>query len=823
MESQRACPKSRKADTRAGLLPPVQAAYTRPMLLPVFAAVLLNASAVTFQDGVLTPPLVGAPGTAALAFANSHRTELGLDGPSTLVVGKLFSTRFGGTVQLLQQVDGLQVHGGAVLVTFDAQQRVVRVSSSVRRFNSASTTPMLTGAQALSIATHEVNGAWLRADGVPYGGWKKQAFVVGGALHVGFLTFVPTLKNSDNWHVAVDGLDGAVLFVENRVRTARDAKVYASSPGGLSGGVGRTATIDTQLTHVPEDGGFLSGARLRALNCCPTFNCQRDAGPARATGQSQTFQGVVNFDVAICDQRQRATNDPAAHASGNYVYVPVDPPGTAAPDINQPADYDEFAEVHAYYHVSKAYEAVRALSLGPLARDGGFSPFTLRVAGPDNLAVWVNVSDPDFQNATPNGAGVYVSDTLARTDNAMFLARENMDSVLLPPQVLASDALVIYQGASVDFAYDGPVLWHEFGHGVIHSTSDWTTMVTIDSRSANNESSALDEAIADLIAVMVGKDPIVGQYVGPRIDPTTTAIRDVNNTARCPDDLWGESHQDSLHFTGAVWQARSQFLGLDQGATFDAALYAAIVSFPPNVNFVSAAQIITSAMVQAFPAVTDTRTKLEAAFHAHGVTGCSKILDVTNSLNRTRRYFNLPGAVFAEVTPGNPVPGPYQFKIHVPRGAKSLSVFGPYQTFGGGGVGTARLQLLASADMPITFARSGSRDLINDAQKFVVPTTSMDQMSGQVLIDVPCGGDLHFAIGNTSQRDRALFDLGYSFVEADSCPVVDAGTPPKPLLLVAVPGTLGSKAEGCGCTTGAPFMLVAALLWLRRRSRPLGG
>jgi len=38
----------------------------------------------------------------------------------------------------------------------------------------------------------------------------------------------------------------------------------------------------------------------------------------------QTFQGPVSFDVAICDQRQRATNDPSVHASGDYVYVPVD-------------------------------------------------------------------------------------------------------------------------------------------------------------------------------------------------------------------------------------------------------------------------------------------------------------------------------------------------------------------------------------------------------------------------------------------------------------------------------------------------------------------
>jgi hypothetical protein len=210
------------------------------MLLPIVSAFVMSALPVSFADGVLTPPLVGLPGAAAVNFANSRKAELGLDPRSTLVVSKQLSTRFGGVVHLEQQVDGLTVHGAKVIITFDEQQRVVRVSSSLRRFTDVVTAPKLTGAQALELATHEVDGAWLRTDGVPYGGYKKQAFRIGSTLHVGFLTFVPTLKNSESWHVAIDATDGAVLFVENRAHASKDAKVYASSPGGLAGGVGRT-------------------------------------------------------------------------------------------------------------------------------------------------------------------------------------------------------------------------------------------------------------------------------------------------------------------------------------------------------------------------------------------------------------------------------------------------------------------------------------------------------------------------------------------------------------------------------------------------------
>lgn len=786
------------------------------MLLPLVSALLcqLPAAPVTFQDGVLTPPLLGAPGPAALSFARSRAAELGLDARTTLGVGRQMSTKLGGTVQLVQQVDGLEVHGGRVIVTFDVQQRVVRASSSLKRFSSVKLEPTLTGAQALAIATHEVDGAWLRTDGTPWGGWKKKAFLVGDALHVGFLTFVPTLKASDSWHVAVDATDGAVLWVENRSHAGSAAKVYASSPGGLTGGVGVTPIIDAELLNL-TDGGSLTGTRLRALNCCPTANCAADAGPARATGQSQTFQGVVNFDVAICDQRQRATRDPALHPSGDFVYAPVDPPGTPRPSITKLADYDEFAEVHAYYHVTKAYEATRALSVGPLARDGGFSPFAMRNAGPDLPAVWVNVADADFQAAQPNAQGVYVSDQLARTDNAMFLARENMDMLLLPPQVLASDALVIYQGSAADFAYDGPVLWHEFGHGAIHSTSDWDTVVTIDARSSNNESSALHEGVADLLAAITGKDPIVGAYVGPRITPGTTNIRDVGNAERCPDVLWGESHQDSLHFTGAVWEARGQFLGLDEGATFDAALYAAIVSFPPDVNFEKAAQIITSSVVQAFPARADARTTLQGIFDGRGVTNCSKILDVTNSLATPRTYFGVPGSVFAGLNQNTPVPGPYQFKIRAPRGVKSVTVSSVYQSFGN--ATTARLEILAS-DLPITFTRNAG-GLINDAVAKVVPTVGNQMMTGTVPINVPCGGEVFVAIANTSTRDRSLYDVQLSFAPADECPepVVDAGVQSPPKSVPAVGETLGAPVEGCGCTSTVPFMFAPALLWFLRR------
>lgn len=788
---------------------------------PVTAQQQLGADGhVTFETGVLSPPLGDAPGEAALRYASSRRAALGLDVRSGLKVGPMLSTRFGGTVHLMQQLGGVEVYGARVVVTFDTLRRVVRVSSSLRPFAQALTTPKLSGAEALRVASHAIDGALLKDDGTPWGGWRPELFLVGADLHAGYLTFVPTLKASERFHVAVDAVTGEVLFVDDRAHSAAgDAKVYASSPGGLDAGVGATPLIDTPLQHLGANADhFLTGEKVRALNCCPTEVCDPDAGPRRATGMLQTFGGTVPYDMAICDRIQRATNDPAVHASGDYVYAPVDPPTTPAPSINSPADYDEFAEVSAYYHANKAYDALVVMSEGPLAADGGFSPFALRVTGPDLPAVWANASDPDFANATQNAQGVYVSDTLSRTDNAMFVALEQMAALSLPDLELASDALVIYQGNTADFAYDGPVLWHEFGHGAIHSTANWDTVVSFDARSANNESSALHEGCADIISAMVGRDPVVGAYVGPRLDAATGAIRDLENTFKCPEVLWGESHQDSQHFTGAVWEARKQFLGLDDGATFDAAFYAALVSFPPDVNFEKAAAIITAQVEAAFPTVTDARAKLQAIFDARGVTNCSKVLDLTNDMS-PRMYFGLAGSSFAGVANGSAVPGPYQFKIHVPAGAKSLTMTTAYQTFGTNP--TARLQLLARAGDPVTFVKSGNT-LQNDAQVMAVPTVANQVATAKVTLDVPCGGDLYFAVANTSARDRPLYDLAFTYESADSCPEpeVDAGMPPPPdpIQVAGVNGVLGPPVQGCGCNAVPPLaFLPALLLFLRRR------
>ncbi len=388
------------------------------------------------------------------------------------------------------------------------------------------------------------------------------------------------------------------------------------------------------------------------------------------------------------------------------------------------------------------------------------------------------------------------------------------------------------------------MLWHEFGHGAIYSTANWGRFVEIDARSANDETSALHEGVADVIAFMLGNEPEIGRYIGPRSAFANAALRNANNTFKCPDVLWGESHQDSQHFAGAIWQARSTiFQGTDEGHTFDAAFYAALVSFPPNISFEKAAAIISHSVGLAFPSLPLAQGQMKQVFDARGVSSCSKVLDVTDT-PAPRKAYIIPGTTFADLAPDSPVPGPYQMKVRVPNGARSLTVSGPY--FSGGM--TVRVGIVAKANAPITFTRGANRTLLNDADKMVVPTVSAGTMKGTVMIDVPCGGELFFTVTNTSPRDRQLQDLAFSFTPADSCAVVpdagapdagqmtipdsgviavptgDAGNPgPRAIILDAANDRLGAVAgkTGCGCTGGVGgffwLVLLAVPLLLRRR------
>ncbi len=837
-----------------------------------------------FVAGELSAPLTGDLPQAAKAWAWNERWRYGLPAHSTLVNGQSFNTRFGASFHLLQHVGDVEVYGARLVVTVDARARVVQVASSLVTSPSVIAQWNLSPDEALRRAAEGVPFAMLDQEGRPYGASKRFLFESNGELHAGYLVHVASAERSKNWYVLVDAVNGAVLATQNRVHLqSMQARAYPISPGGLDAGVGRTPTQAVELRHADggsmvlpwsvNDGGFLNGTQLTTYNCCPTDNCEVDGGAARINGTLRVMGFNVAYNTVICQRRQRASNDPSVLGSGefsgdagSYLYTPVDPPQGASVQLTDPTNSDQFAEVHSFFHVNRVYDWVRGLSSRAQAtftQQPAIRPFAMRdeVAG-RKPAVWANVTFPDIQAeitrvdggisaliacvtapALPDGGpGCRLQlNSLQRWDNAAFFPKETFAQIPVPGFDTGVDTLMIFQGNGGDAAYDATVLQHEFGHGVVYATAALTfDTLAFDEHAANNESGALHEGFADYVAAAFNNDPAVGPYFGPRAAASAglagvrqeSYLRTLTNTNACPDVLWGEVHQDSQHVSAALWAGRQAFQGTDNGATYDAAFYAMLVSISPGADFAQAAAAMTNRVAEAFPGMANARAQMQGFFSSRGVTGCNKIMNAPLAMPRRSYGISAPPSSLRNQL----VPGPIQFKLPAPNGARQIrfngTIGGSNSLFGGS---TPSVTGLASA-APITFnVTAGS--VTNTATTTGV--ISNNTALGPLMVNFPCGANnfVYVTLGVTS-GGATISNLQVEVDPLLSC-TADAGTgmdggmggaDAGPMTDTITQGYAGDPAslspaakEGCGCSavelSPALGLALAAALRRRRGSR----
>lgn len=821
------------------------AAVTLPAAPPPSLVLDPVTHAPKLWQGELSAPLQGELSAAVKAWALSKRTELKLAPGSTLRTAESFSTKIGASFHLVQQVNGVDVSGAKVVVTVDRFARVVQVGSSLAAISRTLPAWAIDEREALRRAGLVTPFA-ITKNGRADGAARKEFFQVRDELHAGWLTWVPSLDQRDNWYVAVDATDGTILWRQNRVHhAALDARAYASSPGGLDAGVGATPTIGVTLTHgdggsmvLPNDGGYLEGTQVTGYNCCINEGCRTgpDAGMKRVQG-SIAFGGFnIPYDSVVCDRQQRASNDPSIHDAGTYEYQPIDPPPAGAPNQAALAWTDEFAEVHSFFHVNGIYDWVRGLSASAAPLFPGHQPALIPFSMRDERrqpakkpAVWANVVFPNFNEVIQqlfggqcgaNGQPCKIN-TLMPIGNAAFFPREQFAQLPVAAYQLDVDTLMIFQGPEADFGYDAPVVWHEFGHGVVYSTANLTfDALALDDRSANNETGAMHEGFADYLAAAFGSDPRVGVYVGPRIGMqgmamgvrTDTYLRTLENDFKCPEVLWGEVHQDAQHLAAAIWQGRKNlFQGSDQGRTYDAVFYATLVSLPPTADFATFVAAHVQHVQTAFGAtVTDAGAKLRAIYQARGVIECSKVLDVTAANTPARPMFAVAAASSA-LAQGTVVPGPFQFKIDVPNGAQSITIAAKPSGGGNPLAQPGTLKMMAKSGQPIRFTKQGN-GLTNDADQTMDATTGQSSVNGTLAISVPCGGSVYVALG--AAQATTVTELKVTATAATSCP--DAGS--------AGGGSAGGGSAGGGASTlwFHGDLVTDNFVQLAREARPSG-
>jgi hypothetical protein len=644
-------------------------------------------------SGVLTAPSSEDPVEIGRAFLASRPGVLAGADPDALALRQSVVLPRGHMLRYEQEHGGLRVVGSDTWVRLDEQGRVRWASSDARPAGElAALAPDLQRGPSLS----ERNAVDVFGHGAGYRRELLDAVDAAAAAHLviyrlpngldGGLAGAQTLRLA--WAVElpvevgpgrmrklrgyVDAGTGMVYAVDDQVRT----QAAPVCPGFQDGFVYETNPVDADLSCVSLAGYLTPESTSLANTDVEVQNCVDRKG-CRSFGDSSYH---------FCDFEATAAADQAGHYTG-YVF-----------ESDTDAE-DEFAEVQMFYHVNKALAVARGL--------GGFDNLDARP-----LAAVVNFRLPSFDDTSLCTTESYGgSEALGVFDNAAFVPAEG-----LLPGFPESDAILFGQGAASDFAYDGDVVYHELGHAVMARIAPDLPSMRVDALGLNTMPGGMHEGYADLMTMFVTNDPEIGEYAALAFGGEVTEIRNLANPATCPGWITGEVHDDSLPFTGAIWEARRRVATTAEAqAEFDQAVFAAQGTLGQLDDFGSAAQKTLAELELGLGAqaastakeVFDARGLLPD--EARGMAACrDRVLDAANL---GVPYLFLPGVEYFGLI--NQVPAPLQFRYELPERAASIDLdigvsVGDSDVFGPGGeVEPAMALLVHGSEQPIRWSAAG--------------------------------------------------------------------------------------------------------------------
>ncbi len=546
--------------------------------------------------------------------------------------------------------------------------------------------------------------------------------------------------------VFVDAQSGAIYRREPLVLHAlQKAKVYPLNPKKTP------ALTEVVLPHL-DGAKNLSSEDVIAISC-------KDPGVCRKDESTNTFFYDCDFDTAT-----------KPDAQGNFYY------GFQGHTNNA----DGLAEVSAYYHMSRAFDGVRAIT------------------GIQNLVEGGVVAIANFRmSAEPEacqGEKFVGKEAFVPWDNAAFVPG---GFGLLP---FPHSAILVGQGSTVDFAYDGDVLIHEFGHGYHHKVAPELSVGFIDKLGLNSTPGGLMEGYADLVALALTDDPEIGEYAGG-----DQPIRLLDNTARCPDHITGEMHMDSEIFTGAVYEARKLLATTKALKTkFDAAVLASAAGLGAYDGFATAGKNLVEEMNLALGA--QNGKKVEEILKKRGVMSCERVVPAD-----PKNFLWMTG-----YEKGKNTPGPLQFRYELTEPATKLGVIASYiaPTLAKGDL----VAVIKKGKDPIQWTKSAN-DFTGDYQyEKAFQALPDDQDAGMAVVEGTFApGTYHIMLVHRGEGADVIGGIQFGHAGAGAA---DGN-------LVTLSHKLDSfgepQAEG-GCqisnaSSGAALLLAFALIAIRRRRR----
>lgn len=384
------------------------------------------------------------------------------------------------------------------------------------------------------------------------------------------------------------------------------------------------------------------------------------------------------------------------------------------------------------------------------------------------------------------------------------------------------------QGSEVDFGYDGDVVYHELGHGMVALLApEGLTDVHLRGDATLSDASGLNEALADYFSVMMTDDPHLAEYVGRFWSGGGGPfIRDAENAKTCPDFTVGQSHNDGEPFMAALWATRKR-LAASGKQELDQVVLETLMGLPPDAALELAANGVLDGARRRGELSGDDLELLERSFEARGLLDCPRVITDPKRV-RDGRTMHLR-RVGDEISPF--YPGPMQLRYEVPPDGDDMVVTFSLKATSGDDPVEAHV-LVKRGDAPIAFEHrlvavddppidppADPADVPTDpVQELVLVTGDWDLELAATLVAendylVELGGlepgeVLHLTLVNVSRDNATASQVSARSSTALPEPAEtgdETGTTGAPELPDQDEVVPGAPTSGCACGAGGPM------------------
>lgn len=653
------------------------------------------------------------------------------------------------------EVAGLPVLGRARVVLERGTSRTASAPPST-------TPPLATVPRVSSRAALDAAERALGAAGVPFAGARRPPALALLPLPRGS-RLVWVIDGRAAWPGAnpvpgllLDADDGRVLALWNEVEHFDRARVYRENPV-------TTPSLGEVILHTDPSSTHVASSAFETLNCVDQHDTQ------------STPIGTLHLCHLL----------PVAARDGNGDFL-LQPAADSAPE-------DPFAEVNAFHSARRALDLFRGFGLSGLSTEP--------------LPLVVNLMLPE---GIDSGNTAQMSNPALPLEPYPGAAYRTSSPVVGEPVGVDGAAIWLGQGALADMAYDGDVVSHEVVHAVVDSTVRLVPWMHADEQGLVGSPSALNEGLADYYAGAIAGDPHIGEYAGKNLG--LPAQREIDGPGRCPDQLAGEPHADSLIVSRALWAVR-RTLSREEQSAFDEAVFDALVSLPSGEpGFDDFGRQLITVVQASEPAVLPA---LRAELSARGIyPACRRVLEwhgsplsapVPGGRYLAPGLYDSPWANNGQPAPLGYAPGIIQFAAEVPPHAAAVTLgFEAWDS-------SAPPRVLLALDGRIDFDWSAAR---TSASRNAM-ATSAGGRHFEARFTLPPGTERVAAmIVNPASAAFTYSAVHFHFQTAEP-----AGTTP-----TAAPDLV--PAGGCACRMvqqpaghGGALLLAGLLGWATRRRR----